>query len=314
MRQIALDSPGKLSDSVVAVGTFDGVHEGHVAVLNRVRVRAMARSVPSVAITFDPHPLCVIAPERAPHVLTSLAEKVWRVSRLGMDVLGVIQFTAEVRELGPATFVERYLVDMLGVREIVVGYDHGFGKDRSGNLDTVQRLGAQFSFDVVREPPTIQEGGPVSSTRIRSCVTAGDFEGARRLLGGGYPVSGRVVSGDGRGRHLGFPTANVLSEEPGKLMPPEGVYAAWAFVPQRHLAVVNLGNRPTFNGQSVSLEAHLIDFDGDLYDRTVIIEFEQRIRGERRFEGPQALMDQIQRDCSDARTILSKQESTLLRR
>jgi riboflavin kinase / FMN adenylyltransferase len=314
MRQIALDSPGRMSDSVVAVGTFDGVHEGHVAVLNRVRERAIARSVPSVAITFDPHPLCVIAPERAPHVLTSLAEKAWRVSRLDVDVLGVVHFTPEVRELDPATFVERYLVDMLGVQEIVVGYDHGFGKDRSGDLDTIQRLGTRFGFDVVREPPTIQEGGPVSSTRIRSCVTAGDFEGARRLLGGGYPVSGCVVSGDGRGRQLGFPTANVVSDEPGKLMPPEGVYAAWAFVPQRHLAVVNLGNRPTFDGQSVSLEAHLIDFDGDLYDRTVIIEFERRIRGERRFEGPQALVDQIQRDCSDARTFLSKQESTLLRR
>ena len=233
---------------------------------------------------------------------------------LGVEVLGVIPFTEELRGLAPEVFVERYLVGLLHAQVVVVGHDHGFGRDRRGGLNSMRSLGRRFGFEVVPVDPLMMDDGPVSSTRIRQAVVDGDFEGARKLIGAGYPVAGQVVSGDGRGRELGFPTANIQTDESEKLMPPDGVYAAWAYVPQRHPAVVNLGGHPTFNGRSRTLEAHLMDFSGDLYNAHVIVEFERRLRGQRRFDGPPSLIDQIRQDCRTTRAFLSEQDSTLLRR
>jgi len=314
MHQVVLDSSFNLDACAVAVGAFDGVHLGHVDVLGHVVGQARNHGFPSVAVTFDPHPLRLIAPERAPRTLTGLHEKAWRMDSLGVDVLGVIPFTQEIRGLEPEAFVERYLVGRLHARVVVVGHDHGFGRDRRGGLESMRALGQRLGFQVVSVHPTIKDDGPVSSTRIRTAVEAGDFEAARSLIGAGYPVAGRVVPGDGRGRELGFPTANIQADEPDKLMPPDGVYAAWAHLPERHPAVVNLGGRPTFNGRSRTLEAHLIDFSGDLYDTQMIIEFEHRLRGQRRFDGPESLIDQISKDCRATVALLSSQDSTLLRR
>ena len=314
MRQVHLDSSLDLPGCVVAVGSFDGVHVGHATVLATAVRQAEQLGLPSVVVTFDPHPRTVISPDRAPGVLTSLSEKAWRMAGHGIDVLAVVAFTTEVRNLTPDAFVERFLVGMLDVRLMVLGYDHGIGRDRSGGLDSIRSLGDRFGFGVIQVPPTTVGGAPVSSTRIRACIEEGELEEARLLLGGGYPVGGRVVAGDGRGRELGFPTANVLADDAAKLMPPDGVYAAWAHIPEPCSTVLNLGSRPTFNGRARGLEAHLIGQDVDLYNRDIVVEFEHRIREERRFESAEALIAQIRQDCETAQAFLSKQEPTLLRR
>jgi riboflavin kinase/FMN adenylyltransferase len=285
-------------------------------VVGAVLREAEARSGTSVVVTFDPHPQTVIAPERPPQILTTLQEKAMRVEALGVDVLAVVPFTTELRSLSPEAFVREYLVGRLGMAAAVVGYDHGFGRDRSGGLETVERLGREYGFAVHSMPPIIVEDEPVSSTRIRRALLDGDLGRATRLLGSGYPIAGRVVEGDGRGRELGFPTANLEVEESGKLLPPDGVYAGWVRRSEASstAAVVNLGCRPTFNGRHRSIEAHLLDFSGELYGEALVVELVERIRDERKFESPAALMDQIQSDCQTASDVLSDEEKTLVRR
>ena len=316
MRIITLETPLDLPAPVVTVGQCDGVHLGHVAVLEAVCAEAASRKGTGVVVTFDPHPRTVIDPTQAPGILTSLEEKVRRVAPLGIDLLVVVAFTQALRKLSPEAFVEDYLVRRLRAQVVVVGYDHGFGKGRRGGLETMQALGRDFGFGVRSVAPVLIDGKPVSSTRIRRLVVEGNLEAACRLLGGGYPVAGRVAHGDGRGRTLGVPTANLAIEEPGKLMPPDGVYAAWAYLPSgdRCDAVLNLGYRPTFNGRSRALEAHILDFEGDLYGQRLTLELVHRIRGEQRFETPAALIAQIKNDLEAARDVLSHVDTTLLRR
>ncbi len=316
MRTVTLDMSLELPTPVVTVGQCDGVHLGHASVLEAVRTEAEARTGTGVVVTFDPHPRTVIDPAQPPAVLTSLEEKVRRIEPLGIDLLAVVAFTPALRDLSPEAFVREYLVRRLRARVVVLGYDHGFGKDRSGGLDTMQALGEACGFEVRSIPPVLVDGDPVSSTRIRRFVAEGDLEGAGRLLGSGYPVVGRVVRGDGRGRQLGFPTANLLTDDPGKLLPPDGVYAAWVYPApgERYGGVLNLGYRPTFNGRTRTLEAHILDFEGDLYNQTLGLELVQRIRGEQRFENPAALVAQIHRDRETARDALSQVDVTLLRR
>ncbi len=316
MRTLTLDEPVELPAPVVTVGQCDGVHVGHRSVVDAVLREAKDRAGTSVVVTFEPHPQTVIAPEHPPQILTTLQEKEMRVDLLGVDVLAVVEFTDALRSLSPEAFVREYLVRRLGMAAAVVGYDHGFGRDRSGGLETVERLGREHGFAVHSMPPIIVEGEPVSSTRIRRALLDGDLRQAERMLGSGYPVSGRVVEGDGRGRELGFPTANLAIDDPGKLLPPDGVYAGWAHraKAERLAAVVNLGCRPTFNGRHRSMEAHLLEFSGDLYGESLVVELVDRIREERRFESPTALISQIQSDCQTASDVLSNEDRTLLRR
>ena len=314
MRSITLVAPQDLANVVVTVGAFDGIHVGHAAVLETVREEARVRGGTSVVVTFSPHPRKVIEGAAAPPLLTSSEEKAWRIQALGIDVLAVVPFTEAVRRLSPEAFVRSYLVEKLKAQTVIVGYDHGFGKDRSGGFETMQRLGGCYGFEVRSVPPTLVDGAPVSSTRVRSLVQEGDFDSLYPLLGGGYPIIGSVVKGDRRGRTLGFPTANLAFDAREKLLPPAGVYAAWVFLPEPHRAVLNFGLRPTFNGLSKTFEVHVLDFEGDLYGRTLKLEVCHRIRAEAKFESLDALTRQIQTDIQTARQVLSQKYTTFLRR
>ncbi len=314
MRTASLDSPINLPGPVVTVGTFDGVHLGHRAVLEAVQENARTRGGTSVVVTFDPHPRAVIDPSHSPDILTTMREKEWRIGESGIDQLLVVKFTPSLMTLRPEAFVREYLVRRLQASVIVLGHDHGFGKDRGGNSETMKTLGRSLNFDVISMPPVLIGGAPVSSTRLRRQIAEGDLEEAGRLLGSGYFIEGCIVRGEGRGRQMGYPTANLALEDESKLLPPDGVYAAWVHLPDPHAAVVNLGFRPTFNGKFRCLEAHILDFEEDLYGERVGIEVTQCIRGERKFENSTALVEQIRNDRQVARALLCEMDETPVRR
>ena len=306
MHTVTLESPVALAHPVVTVGTFDGLHVGHVAVIKTAIRTARARGGTSVVVTFDPHPRQFIDGADAPGVLTSLAEKRHRLSGLGVDVLAVVAFDDAIRQLSPEAFVKRFLVDKLGARAVIIGYDHGFGKDRRGGVETMKRLGDRFGFSVFSPPAAYIAEKPVSSTRIRNALFDGDMDAVVQLMGHPYPLWGRVVAGEKRGRALGFPTANLGFDAPGKLLPPPGVYAGVAHLDRPHIAVVHYGKRPTFGGHEARCEVHLLDFSRDLYGTVLPLDIHHRIRGEREFDSKEALIDQIDADIRTAECLLSR--------
>lgn len=302
--------------AAVTVGTFDGVHRGHHAVLRRLRERAGARDARGVLVTFRPHPLRVVRPEEAPPLLTTLAEKKEALAATGPEYALFLPFTAALARLSPREFVERILLRRLRMVDLVVGHDHGLGRGRSGGVDTLRRLGRELGFDVdVVEAVDVGEA-PVSSTRIREALRAGDVVGAAAALGRPYAFRGRVVRGDGRGRALGFPTANLRIGDPRKLLPREGVYAVRAHVRRRaadgHLrpasrfaGALHLGPRPTFPDAAPTAEVHLLDFDGaELYGAEIEVELCARLRGIEAFDSADALVAAMRRDVAAVRARL----------
>ncbi len=274
----------------VAVGTFDGVHLGHREVIKGN----------DTVLTFDPHPLSVVAPQALPKLLDSPATKRDLIAGLGVDELVTIPFDREFASKSAEEFVQDVLVDRLGAAEVSVGENFRFGKAAKGDPDLL-RSRDEFETRVV--PLVEVEGETVSSTHIRGLVAAGEVERAARFLGAPFMLAGEVVGGDRRGRELGFPTANIVPAD-HLAHPGHGVYAAWA---HGHMAAVNVGVRPTFEtGRGLLVEAYLIDFDGDLYGQTLRIAFARRLRGERRFETADALVEQMDRDIVDARRVLSE--------
>lgn len=294
--------------SVVTVGVFDGVHRGHRDVLARVFARARAAGTRAVLVTFEPHPSIVLKPERAPLLLTPGDEKLEALAAAGVDQVAVLPFTRALAELTAAEFVDRVLLPCVGMRELVIGYDHGFGRDRAGSVEVLQRLGEARGFPVEIVPPHVTSAGTtVSSTAVRSAVAAGMLDEAAELLGRPYSVLGSVVGGLRRGRLLGFPTINVRVAGERKLLPPLGVYAVRAEGPfGRFGGMLNLGPRPTFGDELPSLEAHLFDAAGDFYDAAVRITFVARLRDTRRFDGPDALVHQLRQDAAAARGVLGR--------
>jgi riboflavin kinase/FMN adenylyltransferase len=272
----------------VAVGTFDGVHLGH---------REVIKSNDTV-LTFDPHPLSVVAPQALPKLLDSATIKRDLIAGLGVDELVTIPFARDFASKSAEEFVEEVLIERLGAQVVSVGENFRFGKGAKGDPDLLRSRG-EFETRVV--PLVEVEGETVSSTHIRGLVAAGDVERAARFLGAPFMLEGEVVGGDRRGRDLGFPTANIVPSD-HIAHPGHGVYAAWA---HGHMAAVNVGVRPTFEtGRGLLVEAYLIDFDADLYGETLRIAFARRLRGERRFETAEALVDQMKRDVDDARRVL----------
>ncbi len=315
MRRVTLDRNSDCRRPVVTVGTFDGVHVGHRAVLDEVRRLAQDGDGHSVVVTFDPHPRQVIDPDHAPPLLTTLDERAWRIGAAGIDVLAVVPFDDRVRSLSPLEFVTRYIVERLGASSVVVGHDHGFGRDRSGDSGTLRDLGSSHGFSVHSVAASHVDDLPVSSTRVRSLIASGDLVGAGALLGGGYPVVGDVVEGDRRGREIGFPTANIDVDVDRKLMPPPGVYTGWAETAEGlSAAVVNYGSRPTVGGQTLRLEAHLLDFEDDLYGTQLKLDLVHRLRDEAKFESLPQLKHQIATDVTKARSLLASRELTITRR
>ena len=301
--------PGLPTDkgTVVTVGTFDGVHRGHWAVLEEIRERARATNRRSVLVTFDPHPLRIVRPEHAPPLLTTPLEKKEILAESGLEYAVFIAFTETLSRYSPRRFVEEILVDRLHVEELVIGFDHGFGRDRSGNADTLREIGADLGFDVDVVPPVEAGEEAVSSTRIRAAVAAGRMEEARMCLGRPYSIRGVVVRGDGRGKGLGFPTANLEVSTSDKLIPPSGIYAVRGVLKRgTYVGALHLGPRPTFAGSPPSIELHLLDFEGDIYGEAVRIDFVQYLRPVLPFDSVGALIDQMRADVDLARHVVDE--------
>ncbi len=300
--------PTTVSETVATVGTFDGVHRGHLDVLTKLAERAHSTGRTSLLLTFDPHPLELLRPDRAPLLLTTRGEKLAAIGQAGIDYVAILPFTRELADHSAEEFVDLILRDRFRMAELLIGHDHGFGKGRAGDVDTLRSLGASRGFDVDVIPPVqTADGEAVSSTRIRRAVEAGDLETVEMALGRPYSVRGAVVPGDARGRSLGFPTLNVQPESDRKLLPPDGVYAVEvATAAGRFGGMMNLGGRPTFDDERRTIEAHLFDASGDFYGDIVEVGFVARLRDTRRFAGPTELTQQLALDELGARRALTR--------
>jgi riboflavin kinase / FMN adenylyltransferase len=299
--------PPYVKAAVITVGTFDGVHRGHRDVIERLVARSHALKIPSVLVTFEPHPLEIVNPAAAPLLLTSYEEKLEVLAETGLDYMAVVPFTTQLSAFSAEQFVELVLRRCFRMRELLIGYDHGFGRQRAGNVGVLRTLGERDGFRVdVVEPVSTPDGHSVSSTSIRRAVAGGDLVRAEQSLGRRYSVSGRVVSGAQRGRTIGFPTLNLGPPPRRKLLPPEGVYAVVVQTPLGASGgMMNLGPRPTFGDSATSLEAHLFDVTADFYDAYVRIDFVSRLRETRKFASPEHLATQLRQDERDARNALT---------
>jgi len=298
--------------AVVTCGTFDGVHRGHQAVLAEVTGRARANGWTSVVVTFEPHPLAVLNPAAAPKLLTLPDEKQELVAAQGVQQFVLMPFTPAVAQLDAEAFVRR-LRDEYAMRELVMGYDHGFGRGRSGDVEQVQRLAQAHGFGTAVVEAVRDNGQPISSTLIRSALAHGDLDSTARWLGRSYGIRGTVVRGAGRGRTIGVPTLNLEPPDARKLLPPDGVYAVRVTLGtrdtgnvQRYGGMMNQGPRPTFGEQARTLEIHLFDFDGELYGETVDVEWVRRLREVQAFPSREALVAQLERDRQAARATLNR--------
>lgn len=301
--------PPSVDGTVVTVGTFDGVHLGHWAVLQEIRRRAGFRGERSLLVTFDRHPLTVVRPGNAPHLLTTPDEKKEILSQSGLDFVAFLPFTTTLSRYEPAEFVRRVLVRGFRVSELVIGYDHGFGRSREGDIDLLRRLGGELGFDVDVVHPVEVDGEAVSSTAIRDRVTAGRVEEAARMLGRPYAFRGPVVHGIGRGRQLGFPTANIAAPAGNKLLPRDGIYAVRASLrTEIRDGLLHLGPRPTFAGSPPSIELYLLDFDREIYGEPVLVEFLTRLRDVRPFASAEDLVAQMRRDERTARRWFAERQ------
>jgi riboflavin kinase/FMN adenylyltransferase len=293
--------------TVVTVGTFDGVHRGHWAVLQEIQARARAAGRRSVLVTFHPHPLKIVRPEDAPPLLTTPVEKKEILAESGLDYAVFLAFTPELARYEPRRFVEEILMGRLGVEELVIGYDHGFGRGRSGDAETLTRIGGELGFAVDVVGPVEAYHQAISSSGIRRWVADGALERAREGLGRPYSIRGVVVKGDGRGRQLGFPTANLTGFPPDKLLPPAGIYAVRGITRAGiHDGALHLGPRPTFQGAPPSVELHLMDFDGDLYGEEVRVDFIRHLRGVVPFDSAESLVRQMRADVAEAKRVLAE--------
>jgi|SRR5215210_5222954 len=305
-RRPAASLPHLPNGSTVTVGSFDGVHLGHQAVLREIDRRARAADRASVLVTFDPHPLEVVNPGAAPPLLTSGPERLEILALSPLDYVLLVRFDRHLAGLTPEEFVGEVLLERCALRELVIGHDHGFGRGRSGDVETLRRLGASHGFAVDVVPPVDFGGQHVSSSRIRRAVAGGDLTTAGAMLGRRYGVVGRVGEGERRGRLLGVPTINLSEVSPRKLFPPDGVYAVrveWRGGSAG--GMMNQGPRPTFQDGRRILEAHIFDFDGDLYGEWVRIEWIERLRDIHRFGSLEQLKQQLERDRASAVAALA---------
>lgn len=293
----------------LAIGVFDGVHRGHQAVIGTAARHASEANGTAVVVTFDPHPAKILRPQESPRLLTATQHKIALIRDLGVSHLLVIPFDREFASTPPADFVRQLVAAARPLREICVGAEWSFGKNRAGNLALLKKLGAELDFNVVGVEPVRAEGEIISSTAIRRAVEAGDFADASEMLGRDYTILGTVEEGKHLGRSLGFPTANLSAHS--EQFPPDGVYVAEGLLEGKSVrGVVNLGMRPTIDSESPQrvLEFHLFDFDRDLYGHDIELRFLRYLRPERKFEDVAALRKQIARDVAEARKIFTKSE------
>ena len=298
--------PSRWIHPVLALGNFDGLHRGHRKILDRMRRVAEERGATSVIMTFDPHPPRVVRPDKAPPLLMTKTQKLEAIAEAGVQGAAIVRFTPELSNWEPETFVRTVLVDWLRVAEVWVGANFLFGHDRSGNFSMLRVLGARYGFKAEKIDPVRYKDFVVSSTRIRRLVGEGRVDEAGALLGHQYFLDGTVMRGDQRGRTIGFPTANLCSEN--ELLPPHGVYATTARIADIvHPSITNVGTRPTVDasGRTV-VETHIFNVDRDLYGQPIRIGFVQRLRDERTFESLDLLRAQIEADCQRARMLFNR--------
>jgi riboflavin kinase / FMN adenylyltransferase len=298
--------PARWHQPVLALGNFDGMHRGHLKIIERVRRGAEERSATAVAMTFDPHPSKIVRPDKAPPLLMTNQQKLDALARAGMHGVAIVRFTAELAQWDPETFVRTVLVEWLHVAEVWVGANFLFGHDRAGTFSMLRSLGARYGFRAEKIDPVRYKDFVVSSTRIRRLITEGRVDEAGALLGHHYAIEGAVVIGQKRGRGLGFPTANLCVEN--ELVPPHGVYATTAVLSgMAYPSITNIGTRPTFeSGEESVVETHLLNFDKDLYDAHIKVGFVQRLRDERKFDGIESLKKQIEADRDHALDLFDR--------
>lgn len=288
----------KQKNTVVTVGTFDGLHRGHLKILDTMKSIAGKINGTSVMVTFDPHPRKIISKDYNLKMLTTPEEKIALLNDTGIDHLLVIKFTEEFSQLTSDEFIKQIIVDTIGAAHMVVGHDHKFGRDRLGDENKLREVGKQYNFDVTSVPAERINDEIISSTKIRNSLFEGDIEKANLFLGRNYSMSGTVVKGAQRGRTLGFPTANIQPESPDKAIVKRGVYAVSCRCEgEQHFGVMNIGLRPTFGGTPVLvIEVHLLNFHRDIYGKKIYIEFMKRLRDEKKFETKEELINQIEID------------------
>jgi riboflavin kinase/FMN adenylyltransferase len=299
----AIEEP--LKNPVLSIGNFDGVHRGHLALFEKVKARAGAIGGQSAVMTFEPHPIRVMKPGNGPLLITPTRQKIELIGKAGIDVLFCIPFTREFASISAEDFVKDILVARIGVKEIVVGYDYAFGRNREGNIPLLREMGEKLGFLVHLVEPIHIDHTLVSSTSIRRLVQEGKLSEAKTLLGRDYQVEGVVVRGHQRGgRLLGFPTANLKPED--ELLPKTGVYAVTVMIDDKaYQGVTNVGYNPTFHDKALTVETHLLDYSGDLVGKKITINFLSRLRGERSFQDVRELSEQISKDIDDARTVFA---------
>lgn len=294
-------------ESILTIGNFDGIHVGHQALIKHIKQRATSFGIKCGMVTFDPHPVTVIRPDQAPLFLNTLHEKEQLLDALDLDLLALITFTRQTMNTRAADFLD-YLVTGLRPRELWIGQNFALGYRREGTVEFIRHW-AEPKGIIVRPIPLVKkEDQVVSSSRIRALITDGQVEAASHLLGRSYSVTGVVQQGHKRGRTIGFPTANIKPEA-NRAIPAHGVYATRALLPSGELvdSVTNVGVRPTFDGQQRLIECHLFDWSGDLYDQKIVVHFVERLREERKFNGIEELLAQIQSDAQQAKQLLNNQ-------
>ena len=304
-----IEAPSELfQESIVTVGVFDGIHIGHQAVIQQVLTQAKKFKLASFVLTFDPPPLAFLAPERCPPALTTLSKKIEILEQLGIDAVVFARFDAYLQQMSPSTFVQQILLQRLHARQVIIGYDWQFGKGRSGNAGALKQLGNQYRFGVIIVGPVQLHGAPVHSTRVREAIAKSNLNLVSELLGRRYSIVGEIVQGEGRGRKIGFPTANI--DAGNQMLPPSGVYAIQVKLEGRVFdGVMNMGTRPTFEGEKFQIETHLFDFQKMVYKKKIEIFFIEKIRDERKFPNPEMLVVQIKQDVAAAKAILNQIKS-----
>jgi riboflavin kinase/FMN adenylyltransferase len=299
----------KLINPVVTIGTFDGVHLGHVKILNRLKKRASLIKGQSIVITFNPHPRQVLFPDDDNlKLLSTHQEKITLLERNGIDVLIIIEFTKEFSRLTALEFIRDILVNQVGVRELIIGYDHHFGRNREGSIESLKEMAQTFDFKVEEIPAEEIDEVTISSTKIRKAINEGDMETANAFLGYEFGIKGIVEHGQKLGKTLGFPTANIHIPDKLKIIPKKGVYAVKVTCNfMTHQGVMNIGYRPTVDdSQQLRIETHIFDFDEDIYGKEIGVQVIHKLRDEQKFEGLEQLKKQIGKDILAARSILEK--------
>lgn len=295
-------------NSVVTLGTFDGLHLGHQKIIKSVIEKSADYNCRSVLITFDPHPRSVVSPGYKMDLLSTLDEKIGILETLGLQNVLIIKFTKEFSQQSPEDFIKKYLADGIGLKEVVIGYDHHFGKGRDGNIELMQQAGKKFGFDVSVVSGCTVDDTIISSTKIRKLIAAGQVVMAAKMLGRPYSFDGVVIHGDDRGKKLGFPTANLNPVDLHKILPAIGIYAVECIIDGvKNYGLLNVGKRPTFHQSGeVIPEVYLFDFDKNIYDKTVTVKVIEKIRDEKKFNSAEELIHQIKKDEKAGAEILSK--------